>query len=246
MDKSIYLAMNAANNMIKNQTIAANNLANVSTPGFRAQIESISSMPLEGGQLESRVYSQFNGTHADMSHGSLETTGNNLDVALNQDGWFAVQRPDGSEAYTRAGQFQLNTQGELLLPNGYQVLGDGGPIVIPPADKISIGRDGTISIHLKGEASEEVTILDRLRVVTATTGEIRRDDDGFFVPTNGAALPNASQVHVVSGALEQSNVNAIDALVQMMMSARAYETHMHFMKSVKEQDESLSRLMHIS
>ena len=246
MDKYLYLAMNGAAQAMLAQQNNANNLANVSTVGFKATLDSFQSNPVFGPGYLDRVYSTNEAAGANLAPGAITTTGRQLDLAINGDGWFAVQAPDGSTGYSRRGDFRIDPNGLLLNGANQIVLGEGGPISIPQFESLQIGRDGSISIRAAGQAANTLVGVDRIRLVNPSQDQIYRGDDGLFRGRDAVELPADAAVSVTSGALESSNVNAVDAMVRMIDYARFYEQQVKLMKLASENDAASARLMRMS
>lgn len=246
MDRLAYLAMTGATQALKAQQNTSNNLANANTPGFRADLESLTSQPVYGPGYASRVYSTDAGEGADFKQGAVMDTGRSLDVAVKGSGWIAVQAPDGTEAYTRRGDLQISNGGILQNGAGEPVMGNSGPIAIPPAQKLEIGSDGTISIVPAGQAANTLAVVDRIKLVNPPSQNLVKGRDGLFRLRDGTqAAPDAS-VQVASGALEGSNVNTVDALVQLIDHARNFEANIKLLRTAKEDDQASQRLMRTS
>ncbi|MDH5659778.1 MAG: flagellar basal-body rod protein FlgF [Gammaproteobacteria bacterium] len=244
MDRMLYIAMNGAKQNMLAQSINANNLANISTTGFRADLAAARSMPLFGGTGHpTRVYSMTEKPGIDFKQGAMSTTGRDLDIAIAGKGFISVQAPDGSEAYTRAGDLKTDNAGVLQTGAGYVVLGESGPITIPEAAKVDIGKDGTISITQVGEADGGSTIIDRLKLVNPDVKALTRNDNGLFVLKNGENAEIDEEVSVVSGTVETSNVNAAGALVNMIELARQFEMQVKMMKSAEENHAQATQMM---
>ena len=246
MDKYLYLAMNGAAQAMLAQQNNANNLANISTVGFKAALDSFQANPVSGPGYLDRVYSSNEAAGANLAPGAIVTTGRQLDIAINGDGWFAVQAPDGGTAYSRRGDFRIAPSGLLLNGANQVVLGDGGPISIPQFESLQIGRDGSISIRAAGQTANTLVGVDRIRLVNPSLDQIYRGDDGLFRGRDAAELPADASVSVTSGALESSNVNAVDAMVRMIDYARFYEQQVKLMKLASENDAASARLMRMS
>ena len=165
MDRLVYTAMSGAKSMLDRQAMVANNLANVSTPGFRADVSLYRAIPVEGAGLATRTSVLESTPGTDFSSGTLIATGRALDIAVTGKGWIAVEAADGSEAYTRAGSFEINAEGTLVTQSGRNVLGDGGPISIPPNTTVAIGKDGTVSGVPTAPPRTGVTVLGRVKLV---------------------------------------------------------------------------------
>lgn len=246
MDRLLYISMSGAKQTMMAQTVNANNLANVNTTGFRADLAAFESLPVNGPGYASRTYAQSQGLGANFATGSLLTTGRDLDVAVRGDGYIAVLAPDGTEAYTRAGDLNINSGGQLVNGAGHRVLGGGGPLAIPAYDKLEVGVDGTISIRPVGQEASALATIDRIKLVSAPEGSLQKGEDGLLRPIDGQPLqPNAS-VQMVSGALESSNVNAVEAMVNMISLSRHFEMQIKAMKSAEENDRRGDELLKLT
>jgi flagellar basal-body rod protein FlgF len=226
--------------------VVTNNLANVSTTGFKADLQAFLSRPVYGDGYDSRVYATNEAPATDLAPGTLVSTGRDLDVAVEGDGWIAVQAPDGTEAYSRAGDFQLTSTGLLVNGGGHPVLGNGGPIVIPPAEKIEIGDDGSISVLPLGQAPNTLAVLDRIKLVRPAAADLAKGEDGLMHLADGATAPADAAVKLVTGALETSNVNAIGAMVDMIALARQYELQVKMMQTAEQTDAASAELLQMS
>lgn len=245
MDKAIYVAMTGAKNNMLAQVNHANNLANVNTAGFKADLAQARSMPVYYGEgLPTRAYAMVESPATDFSHGSLMQTGRDLDIAVERDGFIAVQAPDGQEAYTRAGSLYVDSVGMLRTGNNLPVMGNGGPIAIPAAEKIEIALDGTITVIPLGEGAEAVAQIDRIKLVNPPLDTIKKSSDGLIrVPNAEDEVPADGSVRLVSGFLEGSNVNAVNELTSILSLSRQYEMQVKIMKTVQENSESSARLL---
>lgn len=243
MDRMIYLAMNAARQSLNGQAQAANNLANASTTAFKADFEAFRAMPMFGEGAPTRVFSMAERPGVNFAPGTLEQTGNNLDVAINGDGFFAVQTPDGKEAYTRAGDFKLDAAGQLQTASGLAVLGNGGPIVMPASETVVIGHDGTISTRPLGQEANALTQVDRLKLVKPALKDLYKGEDGLFHPRNEQPLPADAGVQVLHGQLERSNVNPVSEMISMIENARHYELAVKAMNAAQTLDADGARLL---
>lgn len=246
MDRSLYIAMNAAQQTMLAQATNANNLANVNTTGFRADFEQFRSMPVFGEGLPTRVYSMTERPSTDYQQGSIHSTGRELDISVQGEGFIAVQGKDGREGYTRAGDLHTTTTGQLVTGTGLAVMGEGGPIAIPPAEKIEIGTDGTISIRPLGDPANALAVLDRIKLVKPDLQQVFKDSDGLMRMQDGSDAPLDATVQVASGTLESSNVNAVGALVNMIELQRQYEMQVQMMKTTQETSTASARLMQMS
>ncbi|MDN5848511.1 MAG: flagellar basal body rod protein FlgF [Nitrococcus sp.] len=246
MDRYLYIAMTGAKHALKAQQINNHNLANVNTPGFRADLHGLLSRPVTGPGYPSRVFSVETSLGSSLAQGPLITTGRALDVAINGTGWLAVQAQDGTEAYTRRGDLRIANGGLLQTGTGHLVLGNAGPVAIPPAKKVTIGQDGTITVIPVGQPDNAPVVVDRLRLVNPPPEALHKGDDGLFRLEGGTtAVPDAG-VSVVSGALEASNVNTVEALVNMIDNARHFETYVKLMEIAKSNDKAGQRLLRTS
>ena len=246
MDRFLYIAMNGASNALYAQQTNANNLANVSTVGFKAELDHFQSQPVYGPGYATRAYASDEQSGVDFNQGALMSTGRQLDVALNGDGWFAVQAEDGTTAYSRRGDFRIDPTGVLLDGAGRVMLGEGGPVTLPDFESVVIGRDGTISIRATGQAANTLVAVDRLLMVKPDPANMVRGEDGLFRTRDGLPAAADASVTLTHGALEASNVNTVDAMVKMMEYARFYETQIKLMKVAEDNDASSSRLMRLS
>ena len=243
MDRMLYISMNAAQQTMLSQAANSNNLANVNTTGFRQDFEQFRSQPVFGEGLPSRVYSMSERPQTDYQTGSIQTTGRELDIAIQGEGFLAVRGKDGREGYTRAGDLHVTATGQLVTGTGLAVMGDGGPIAIPPAEKIEIGADGTISIRPVGAQVNELTVLDRLKLVKPELKNVFKDNDGLMRMSDGSSAPADASITVISGTLESSNVNAVGALVNMIELQRKYEMQIKMMTTADDISSASSRLL---
>ena len=243
MDNMLYIAMTGAKQMLAAQGSNSNNLANINTSGFRADLAAFQSLPVSGPGYSSRVYSQAEGIGVDLTLGTVTTTGRDLDVALNGEGWIAVQGADGKEAYTRSGALRLSANGVLETYGGYAVLADGGPVTVPPAEKLEIGADGTISIRPVGQDPSTLAVVGRIKLVNPAADQLFKGEDGLMRIKDGNSAPADASVKLVSGALEGSNVSSVEALTNMIELARMYDMQLDVMKEAKQNDIAAARLM---
>lgn len=246
MDKLLYVAMTGATQTMLAQGANNNNLANVSTPGFRADYAQFRSMPVYGAGYPSRVYAMTERSGTDFSKGPMNATGNDLDIAVNGEGWIAVQAKDGSEAYTRAGDLRITQNGLLVTGGGNVVLGDNGPITMPAASKVEFGTDGTISIRPMGQQSTEMTVLDRIKLVNPPENQLQKGKDGLMRLPGGNTAPADANVKIVSGTLEGSNVNIAEALVNMIDLQRQYEMQIRVMRDAEQNADSAKSLLQLA
>lgn len=245
MDPVLYNAMNGSQVNFDRQTINANNLANSNTPGFKEDLSNSQSLFITGSvaAAEALVVEQSNNT--DFSDGPLMTTGRDLDVAVQGHGWFAVQDANGKEAYTRAGQFHINENGMLLTASDRPVLGDGGPVSIPPAQRVEIGTDGTISIVPLEGPPNALAVLDRLKLVKLDHQNLYKDMDGLIKLKKGGVAQEDASITVIKGALEGSNVNAVEQMVNLIAAGREFEAEMGLIRDTDERSKELARLLQL-
>ncbi len=243
MDRVVFVMASGAKQLMHAQSVNANNLANVNTIGFQADLGNFRAQLLEGPGYESRAYALGEDAGARFEKGAIQSTGRTLDVAVNGDGWIAVQAMDGSEAYTRAGNLRVNINGQLLTGAGHPVMGESGPIVIPEFEKLEIGRDGTISVRPIGQQPSTLAEVGRIKLVAPEQTELVKGEDGLLRTRSGAAAPATTEVTLLGGALESSNVNSVEALVDMIGLARHYEMSVKIMQTAKEMDEQTAQLM---
>ena len=245
MDRLLYVSMSGAHQTMLAQSANNNNLANANTSGFRADLNAFRSMPVHGPGYESRVYAMTERASVDFTLGMVRSTDRDLDVAVDGDGWIAVQAKDGSEAYTRAGNLSIQPGGLLVTGNGLPVMGNGGPIAIPQADSIDIGIDGTISVQPVGLPVSALTVVDRIKLVKPDREDLVKGVDGLIRLKSGAEAEPDPTVRVISGSLETSNVNIVNSLVNMISLARQYETQVKLMKEAETMDQVSDQLMRL-
>jgi len=243
MDEMIYTAMTGAQQTEYAQAINSNNLANISTTGFRADLHSFSSIPIEGPGVDSRVNAVVESYGTDFAQGSIQNTGNELDIAVKGSGFIAVQAADGTEAYTRAGDLKTQPGGLLTTGAGHLVMGDGGPVALPPSVKMDIGKDGTISVQPLGAGPETLTIADRIKLVNPDPALLAKGVDGLFYLEDGATADADASVRIEAGALEGSNVNVAKTLVNMIELARQYEMQVNIIKEAEENADAAAQMM---
>lgn len=234
MREMLLLSMRGARDIVRRQEVVMNNLANVSTDGFRREIALVSEDA--NGQMR-------RGTGPDLSPGALRSTGRDLDVAVSGRGWIAIAGPGGTEAYTRRGDLRVDEFGRLANGAGQQILGNAGPITVPPYSQLEIGTDGTVSLLPEGQTPNTLVIIDRIKLVDPPEALLVRGQDGLFRLEGGAVAEEDAGIRLLSGALEGSNVNAVESLVTMIDLARSFETQVQMMKLSKEKQEHLAQLV---
>ena len=243
MDKMLFTATNGARQAMQAQTAISHNLSNASTVGFKSHFNTFTSWHVEGPGFNTRIMNQQSADEIDLESGPLATTGRELDVAVNGDGFIAVQNAKGEESFTRAGDLRLDSTGRLTTGAGFAVLGNGGPIAIPPAEKIEIGQDGSISIVPVGQTADSLVIADRIKLVNPDVTNLQKDKDGLLQLRNGAVEPAAANVKLESGVIEHSNVNAVGQMIELIANARQFETNIKLMQEAKTTDEASARLL---
>ena len=244
MDKLIYSSLSAMRAAMARQTTTANNLANINTAGFRGEMSSSTALYLKGDGFDARATNSGEVVSADMSEGTVSETGRSLDVAIQgKDSLLAVQSREGDEAYTRRGDLKLSDSGLLTTGDGLPVLGDGGPITLPPYDKLTIAPDGTISIVPQGADPSQIQTVDRLKLVATNGTDIAKGLDGLFRPRNGGTLAPDPQANIRQGAIEGSNVNASATLIDMIEASRDWDMQVKMMSSAQDIDKASADLM---
>ena len=241
MDRLIYTAMTGAKHAMEQQATTANNLANINTTGFRAQLDSFRAVQVQGEGLPTRAFVVDSTVGADFRPGVIQQTGRELDVALQSQGWLVVQAADGSEALTRNGSLQVNESGLLQTREGLAVMGDGGEISLPPDGQIAIAKDGTISIRSNTGSTSSV---GRIKLVNPPEDQLVRGEDGLFRLKDGGTAEVDINAVLVSGALESSNVNPVNEMVNMIAQARLYDMHIKLLQNAEQNagkaDQTLS------
>ena len=246
MDRLIYTAMTGAKHVLAQQATTSHNLANATTTGFRAQIDQFRAVPVQGAPLATRAFVVDATTGSDFRGGAIQHTGRELDVAVQGEGWLAVQAADGSEAYTRNGSLKLDENGVLHTASGLVVLGDGGPLSVPPGRNVTVAKDGTISLVPDGSTAAGITSIGRLKLVNPPSGELARGDDGLFRLADGSPAGADPNVTLISGSLESSNVNVVDEMVNMISLARQFEMQIKLLENAEENDTKAAQLLSMS
>ncbi|MBA4141799.1 MAG: flagellar basal-body rod protein FlgF [Nitrosospira sp.] len=249
MDRMIYVAMTGAKHTLGQHAAVSHNLANTNTTGFRAEISTLRAVPVFSDTLATRTFVVDSSAGADFRPGTAQHTGRDLDVAVQGTGWIAVQLEDGSEAYTRNGNFHVNVNGLLQTRNGLNVRGEGGPISIPPNAKVTVGTDGTVSTVPAGAGTNEPNIavmIDRIKLVDPPEAQLTRGADGLFRLAGGGVTEADGEVKLGSGMLEGSNVNVVEAMVDMISLSRQFEMHMKLLQNAEGNAQRASNLLTIS
>ncbi|MES2337036.1 MAG: flagellar basal-body rod protein FlgF [Pseudomonadota bacterium] len=247
MDRMVYTALSGLKGQMSAQAAIANNIANASTTGFRADRVAFQQMMLKGGDgLESRAPAAEEVLDADRRSGTIQATGRDLDIAIPGSSWLAVQATDGTEAYTRRGDLRITESGVLETGDGFPVMGSGGPITVPPAQKVMIAEDGSLSIMPIGAAPGSAPqVVDRLRLASPEGSQTVKGLDNLLHVKGGGVLPDDPEAKVITGSLEGSNVNLTQALVDMIENQRSYEVQANLLKEAKSMDESSASLMRL-
>jgi flagellar basal-body rod protein FlgF len=247
MDKALYVAMTGARATLQAQGTVSHNLANADTAGFKAALANTEAFQVRGPGHASRTAAMHIDQGFDARGGAQQVTGNPLDVSLQADRWLAVQAPDGSEAYTRAGNLSLTPNGQLVTAGGRPLLDqDGNPIALPPHQALEIGQDGTISIVPLGEGPGTMAMIGRLKVVEAAPERLARGLDGLMRNTDPQQpLAQAPGPVMATGALELSNVDAAGALVQMIQLQRQFEMQVKVIQRGDDNAQAANTLLRL-
>lgn len=243
MDRLVYTAMTGASHVLQQQAAVSENLANANTTGFRATLNTFRAVPLVGEGLSTRTFVVDSTAGSDFTPGVIQQTGRSLDVALQGAGWITVQDADGKEAYTRSGSFQMTSNGVLQTHSGLNVSGDGGPITIPPDTDVTFAKDGTISTVPNGSNATSVVVVGRLKLVNPPAEQLERGGDGLFRMKDGSVASADANTAVVPGSLEGSNVNTVEAMVNMISLARKFDMQMKMLQSADANDQRASSIM---
>ena len=244
MDKALYIASSGATQMMQAQAVHANNLANAQTTGFKSDLAFYSSHQIAGDGLASRAYAQAENSVANFAPGAIVSTGRSLDVAVDGPGFMVAQTSDGTSGLTRNGGLMVSPEGLLVNGDNHLIMGEGGPIFIPPADEISIAQDGTLSIIPLG--SNTSVALDRLNLVQPDLANLEKNAQGLFVARDGQDFVPSPDVKVVSGALEHSNVSSVGEMVHMIDLARQFEVQVKLMRAAEENDKAAADIINFT
>lgn len=246
MDRLIYTAMTGAKHIFEKQSNTSHNLANATTTGFRAQLDSFRAVPVLSQGLPTRAFVVDSTVGTDFTPGPIQQTGRDLDVAVQGKGWIALGLGDGTEAYTRNGNLKINENGLLQTQNGLNVLGETGPITIPPNESVTIAKDGTVSTIPKTGAATSVNILGRIKLVNPPEASLTRGDDGYFRNRDGKPADADAAVTIVDGAVEGSNVNVVSAMVDMISLGRQFEMQMKLISNAENNANKASQLLNMA
>jgi flagellar basal-body rod protein FlgF len=245
MDRFLYISMSGAKETLRAQTANNHNLANASTTGFRADLSAFQTRAVAGSGYASRAYATNATTGFDETQGALISTGRDLDVGVQGEGWIAVQAKDGREAYTRAGDLRVDPSGILVTGAGHPVLGDAGPVSVPPNSSVMVGGDGTVSIVPLGQGPETTASVGRIKLVKPPLNQITRGEDGLFRMSDGTDAPADASVRVANGVLESSNVNIADAMVNMIELSRQFDLQVKAMRTAEDNAAAAAELLRV-
>ncbi len=245
MDRLIHTALSGMRGAMSRQTVIANNLANANTTGFRAEMSAARSLWVRGPGLNARASASEEVVSANMAAGTVSATGRDLDIAMAGDAMLAVQAEDGSEAYTRRGDLQVAASGLVTTADGRPVLGESGPLTLPPADAIRIGEDGVVWVVPAGGDPNVPQQIDRLKLASPTGSRIRKHVDGLFRVEGNGALPTDPQARIIPRSLEGSNVQTSQALIEMIEASRSWETQVQMITQVRDMDTAAADLMRL-
>lgn len=246
MDRLVYTAMTGAKHILEQQATVSHNLANVTTTGFRAQLDSFRAVPVKSDGLPTRAFVVDATVGTDFSTGAMQNTGRELDVAVQGKGWLVVEKADGSEAFTRHGSLKVSENGILQTQSGLNLVGDGGPITIPPEVSIAIAKDGTVSTIPTGTKPNAVQVIGRLKLVNPPEENMVRGDDGLFKTKDGVAVDADPLVGVAGGMLENSNVNVVESMVNMINLARSFEMQMKLLQNAENNANKAGQILTLS
>ena len=243
MDRLIYTAMTGASATMGQEAAVAHNMANATSTGFKTELHKLRAVQVQNAQMPTRAFVVDASVSDDFSTGPLQHTNRPLDMAVQGKGWFAVQMPDGTERYTRNGNFEINANGILQTRTGLPVIGSGGPVTLPPDVEVAIGTDGTISTVPRTGARNSTSTVDQLKLVNPPEANLVRGGDGYFRLAGGNPAPADPAVRVASGYLEGSNVNVVEQMVSMISLARQYEMQTKMLSTAQEMDRAASQLV---
>ena len=245
MDQLAYISARGMREIMLQQAVNSHNLANASTPGFRASLMQAETNYVVGEGFDTRAFSSVSKIDVDLTPGPMQATGHDLDVAISGEGWIAILGPNGGEALTRRGDLRIDEAGQLINGAGQQVLGDAGPITLPPYQSLSIGSDGTVSFVPVGEQPNAVAVLDRIKLVNPAVESLEKSEEGLIVSNGGLPSDPDANVLLVTGSLEGSNVSTVSAMVEMIELARQFESEVNMLESAEEIDSDSIRLMRV-
>jgi len=233
MSQLLLSAVDNAKQIMQAQAVNANNLANISTEGFKSELAVVTASENGGDTYSS----------SDLSAGVVRSTGRNLDIAVHGDGWIAVMGEDGTEGYSRRGDLHVDLMGQMTDGAGRQIIGNSGPIALPPFSSIEIAGDGTISIMPEGSTADTMAVVDRIKLVEPEKADLMRSTDGLMRLPDGQIADPSATIRISSGNLEGSNVNAVSELVKMIDLARRFEGQVKLMQTAQENQQALAEIM---
>lgn len=245
MDRLVYTALSGMRASARHQQALANNLANAQTTGFRKEVFDTRPITLRGEQLTVRAMQQGEVRSADLTPGDLHETGRALDAAAQGNALFVVQAPDGSESYTRRGDFVVDGSGLLTTGDGHPVIGEGGPITLPLDGKIVLDVSGGLSVIDPAQPGQEPVQLAKLKLVNWTGSAVAKGVDGLFRAADGGILPEDLDAQIKPGFLEKSNVQSTEVLVDMIDSQRLFAARTKLLTTARDIDEAGSQLLRL-
>lgn len=243
MDRLIYTAMSGAKAVMQQQAAVAHNLANATTTGFREEMHRFRAVPIQSPAQPTRAFVVDASVSTNLTPGALIKTGAPFDVAVRGKGWFVVQGPDGKEAYTRNGSFSVDANGVLRTQNGWAVVGDSGPVTIPPDNSVEIGSDGSVTATPLTGAKTSANVAGRLKLVNPDEATLVRGDDGLFRTSNNVPAVQDDNVRVAGGFIEGSNVNVVEQMVNMLSLARHFEMQTKLLDTAQQDDKSATSII---
>ena len=248
MDRVIYIAMSGAKHTLEQQAAVAHNLANAATNGFRAALHAFRAAPVIGDSATqpTRAFVVASDAGTDFRAGAMQATGRSLDVVVQGKGWIAVRDASGREAYTRDGSLEVGANGILQTRTGYAVVGDGGTIAIPPNNSIAIGSDATVSLVPTDTTPNSVSTAGRIKLVNPPESALVRGEHGLFRMRDGRPAPADADLGLTSGALEGSNVNVVNAMVELISHARQFDMQVRVMRTAEDAAREWSQVMNIA
>lgn len=246
MDHLVYISSSGAREAMIAQAANTQNLANASTVGFRADFMMAQRASAPSQELGTRAYASMQNSAVDFQPGVINSTGRELDVAISGHGWMAVATAEGGEAYTRRGDLRVNELGQLSNGAGQVVMGNSGPVALPPFTDIAIGSDGTVSIVPLGEGPATLAVVDRIKLVNPDQDSLSKGENGLIQLNSGEKASADADVSLLSGSLESSNVDSVGAMVRMIELARGFENHIKMTEIAEQLDAASAKLMSLS
>lgn len=246
MDRLIWTAVSGMNASMARQRMIASNMANAQTPGFRAEVMANTPMTLDGQSLEVRSMADASVYGAQMDPGTFLPTGRALDVAIQGEALLTVQGADGAEAYTRRGDLAVSPAGLLVTGDGFAVMGENGPISVPPGSTVSITSEGMVMARPQGsDPAAPAQPLDRIKLASWRGSQIAKGMDGLFRVVGGGILPQDQAASLITGTLEGSNVKPAQVLIEMVEAQRLFDMRTKLIATAKELDEGGASLMRL-